>query len=132
MFFTKLKFFKQHFIPFVFSLLFGSLRKGNHAEFTEQKECPFKGCDFYGTLSSFITLITLSKSCWAVQCFTTSSKGRTHCLVLGEISLKGNLVYIGSAATWHLLLVFVAYTYCLLEHELNPVKHWFSALGWLF
>lgn len=36
--------------------------------------------------------------------------------VLGEISIKGNLVYISSAATWHVLLVFIAYTYCLLEY----------------
>lgn len=52
--------------------------------------------------------------------------------VLGEISIKGNLMYISSAAAWHVLLVFIAYTYCLLEHELNSVKNWLSALGWLF
>lgn len=39
---------------------------------------------------------------------------------------------ISSAATWHVLLVFIAYTYCLFEHELNLVKYWLSALGWLF
>lgn len=58
MFFTKLKFFKWQF---VFSHL---LRKGNHAGFTAQKVCPFK--DFYGTLNSFITLLTFSKCCWAM------------------------------------------------------------------
>lgn len=61
-------------------------------------------------------------------------KQRLHSLlrVLGDISKKGNLVYISSAATWLLLLVFIDYTYCLFEHELNPVKYWLSALGWLF
>lgn len=60
MFFTKLKFFKQQLIPFVFSHLFGALRKGNHMGFTEQN---FQGCDFYGTL---ITLLTLLKCCLAM------------------------------------------------------------------
>lgn len=33
--FTKLNVFKQQFVPFLFSYLFGALRKGNYVGFTE-------------------------------------------------------------------------------------------------
>lgn len=95
------------------------------------------GCDFYGTRCSFIILLNLSthfiKMLLGYVMLYNFKQGLHSLLwVLGEISTKKNLVYISSAATWHVLIVFIAYTYCLVEHELNPVKYWLSALGWLF